>query len=121
MAQHQTTRGIKTTQVGLLVNLLLVLVKLLAGIFGNTYALIADAAESSMDIVSSVIVWTGLSIAATPPDEEHPFGHGRAEALAGAAVALLLILAAVGVAAAAVQEIVTPHEPPKPFTLFVAL
>jgi cation diffusion facilitator family transporter len=120
MADDKAIRGIKATQVGLLTNLALVLVKLLAGIFGNTYALIADAAESSTDIFSSLIVWTGISIAATPPDEDHPFGHGKAEALAGAAVSLLLILAAVGIAAAAIQEIFTPREPPAPFTLLVA-
>ncbi len=113
-------RGIRAAQAGLAANVALVLVKLLAGIFGHTYALIADAAESSTDIFSSMIVWAGLSVAALPADEEHPFGHGKAEALAGAAVSLLLLLAAVGIAAAAVHEILTPHELPAPFTLWVA-
>src|SRR3981081_2021769 len=73
MIDTNTTRGIRAAQAGLVTNITLVLVKLLAGIFGNTYALIADAVESSTDIFSSLIVWGGLSVAATPPDKEHPF------------------------------------------------
>ena len=87
-------RGIRVAQVGLLINILLVLVKLASGIIGHTYALVADAAESSADILSSIIVWRGLSIAARPPDEDHPFGHGRAEPLAAAVVSLMLLVAA---------------------------
>src|SRR5438067_5661599 len=113
------TRGIRAAQAGLVTNITLVLVKLLAGICGNTYALIADAIESSTDIFSSLIVWGGLSVAATPADEEHPFGHGKAEAIAGAAVSLMLILAAIGIAIAAVREIITSHAMPATFTLFV--
>src|SRR3954447_14614509 len=113
-------RSIRAAQAGLLTNVVLVLVKLLAGIVGNSYALIADAVESSTDIFSSLIVWGGLSVAAAPADKEHPFGHGKAEAIAGATVSLMLILAAVGIAIAAVREIVTPHELPARWTLAVA-
>ena len=120
MTETNTARGIRAAQAGLATNILLVLVKLTAGIFGNTYALIADAAESSTDIFSSLIVWCGLSVAATPPDEDHPFGHGKAEALAGAAVALMLIFAAIGIAVAAVREILMPHDMPASWTLGVA-
>jgi cation diffusion facilitator family transporter len=120
MTSSNLTRGIRAAQAGLLTNVVLVLVKLLAGIVGNTYALIADAVESSADIFSSLIVWGGLSVAAAPADKEHPFGHGKAEAIAGAAVSLMLILAAIGIAIAAVREIITPHQIPAAFTLFVA-
>ena len=120
MTDINTTRGIRAAQAGLLTNIVLVLVKLLAGIFGNTYALIADAVESSADIFSSLIVWCGLSVAATPPDKDHPFGHGKAEAIAGAAVSLMLIFAAIGIAVAAVGEIIHPHETPAAWTLAVA-
>src|SRR5262245_40253559 len=119
MAEAPITRGIRAAQAGLLTNVVLVLVKLLAGILGNTYALVADAVESSTDIFSSLIVWGGLSVAAAPPDKDHPFGHGKAEALAGAAVSLMLLLAAAGIAIAAVREIITPHESPAPWTLAV--
>ncbi|MFL5522807.1 MAG: cation diffusion facilitator family transporter [Gemmatimonadaceae bacterium] len=114
------TRSIRWAQAGLLVNALLVLVKLIAGIVGHANALVADAIESSADIFSSLIVWMGLSIATRPADEDHPYGHGKAEPLAAAVVSLMLIGAAVGISILAIREIVTPHHLPAPFTLFVA-
>ncbi len=114
------TRSIRWAQAGLLVNALLVLVKLIAGIVGHANALVADAIESSADIFSSLIVWMGLSIAARPADEDHPYGHGKAEPLAAAVVSLMLLGAAIGISIMAVREIVTPHHLPAPFTLFVA-
>jgi len=114
------SRSIRWAQAGLLVNALLVLVKLIAGIVGHANALVADAIESSADIFSSLIVWMGLSIATRPADEDHPYGHGKAEPLAAAVVSLMLIGAAVGISILAIREIVTPHHLPAPFTLFVA-
>jgi cation diffusion facilitator family transporter len=81
---------------------------------------VADAAESSSDILASLIVWFGLHVAAQPADENHPFGHGKAEPLASMAVALMLIGAAIAIAAGAVHLIQTPHRLPEPFTLVVA-
>lgn len=117
---HPFLRGIRAAQWGLLVNIALVLTKLISGILGHTYALVADAAESSADILSSLIVWGGLSIAARPADRDHPFGYGKAEPLAAAVVSLMLLVAAVGIAIAAIHEILTPHPIPAGFTLFVA-
>jgi cation diffusion facilitator family transporter len=94
-------------------------VKLAAGILGNTYALVADAVESGADVFASLIVWSGLAIAARPADEDHPFGHGKAEALAAAVVSLLLLAAAAGIAIQAVREIRTPHRNPATWTLLV--
>ncbi len=117
--RQAAAHGIRAAQWGLVVNAGLALVKLIAGIVGNSYALIADAIESTTDIFSSLIVWTGLHVAALPPDEEHPYGHGKAEALAAAMVALMLLGAAAGIAIAAAREIVTPHRGPAAFTLVV--
>src|SRR5579872_3149311 len=114
-------RGIRSTQAGLAANIGLVVVKLAAGILGHSYALIADAAESSSDIFGSLIVWVGLYVAAQPADENHPFGHGKAEPLASMAVALILIGAAFAIAAGAVHLIQTPHRLPERFTLAVAV
>ena len=113
------TRGIRSTQTGLVVNAVLAIVKLFAGLLGHSYALVADAIESAADVFSSLIVWGGLRIAARSADESYPFGYGKAEALAAAVVGLLLLAAAVGVAIEAVREIVTPHHAPAPFTLVV--
>jgi len=117
---NATSRSIRWAQAGLLTNALLVLVKLIAGIVGHANALVADAVESSADIFSSLIVWMGLSIAARPADEDHPYGHGKAEPLAAAVVSLMLLGAAVGISVIAIREIRTPHHLPAPFTLFVA-
>ena len=115
-----TNRAIRWAQAGLLTNALLVFVKLFAGIIGHSNALIADAVESSADIFSSLIVWMGLSIAARPADEDHPYGHGKAEPLAAAVVSLMLLGAAVGISIIAIRDIRTPHHLPAPFTLFIA-
>jgi cation diffusion facilitator family transporter len=111
----------RTALTGLLINLVLVAVKLLAGIIGNSYALIADAIESSTDIFASLIVWGGLRLTTRPADGDYPYGYGKAEALATAAVSLMLLGAALGIAAAAVRELVTPqpHHAPAAFTLVV--
>jgi cation diffusion facilitator family transporter len=114
-------RGIQSAQVGLLVNTVLAITKLVAGILGNAYALIADAVESSADIFSSLIVWGGLRIASRQADEDYPFGYGKAEPLAAAVVALMLLGAAAGIAVEAVREIHTPHHTPAPFTLAVLI
>lgn len=118
-AESAHRAAIRAAQTGLVVNALLAAVKLAAGVFGHTYALVADAVESTADIVASLVVWGGLHIAAQPADENHPYGHGKAEALAAAVVSLMLILAALGIAAEAVQMIRMPHQPPAAWTLGV--
>jgi cation diffusion facilitator family transporter len=115
----QPHRGIQTAQLGLLVNTALALVKFVAGILGNSYALIADAVESTSDILSSAVVWGGLRIASREADDEFPFGYGKAEALAGAVVSLMLLAASAGISIEAIREIRTPHHAPAPFTLVV--
>jgi cation diffusion facilitator family transporter len=112
-------RGIRAAQAGILINAVLAGIKLLAGIVGNTYALVADAVESMADIFGSLIVWGGLHVASLPADEDHPFGHGKAEALAAMVVSLMLLGAAVGISVEAVKEIRTPHATPAPWTLAV--
>jgi cation diffusion facilitator family transporter len=112
-------RGIRFAQFGLLINAALAVFKLVAGVVGNSYALIADGIESTADIFASVIVWSGLRIAAREANQDYPFGYGKAESLAAAMVSLMMLGAAVGVAVQAVREIVTPHHAPAPFTLAV--
>lgn len=112
-------RGIRTAQFGLLTNAGLAAVKIVAGVVGNSYALIADGIESTADVFSSLIVWSGLRIAARDPDEAYPFGYGKAEPLAAAVVAMLMVVAAIGISIEAIREIVTPHHAPAPFTLLV--
>ena len=103
----------------MLVNAALAIVKLITGLLGNSYALVADAVESAADVFSSLVVWGGLHIASRRADEEFPFGYGKAEPLAAAVVGLMLMGAAVAVAIQAAREIRTPHHAPAPFTLVV--
>lgn len=112
-------RGARAAQGGMLVNTVLAVVKLLAGIVGHSYALIADAVESIADVFSSLIVWRGLRLSAREADERYPFGYGKAESLAAAAVGLLLLGAAAGVTIASIREILIPHHLPAPYTLAV--
>ncbi len=116
---HDTSSGIRSAQLGVVVNAGLAATKFVAGIVGNSYALVADAAESAADILSSLVVWGGLRVAAREPDEAYPFGYGKAESLAAAVVALMILGAAVGIAVEASREIRTPHSAPAPWTLAV--
>jgi len=111
----------RLAQVGLLVNAGLAVIKLVAGLLGNAYALVADAIESATDMIGSLVVWGGLRIASRDPDARYPFGYGRAEALAGAVVAALMFGAAAGITVEAIREIRTPHHAPAPWTLAVLL
>lgn len=112
-------QGIRTTLSGVVVSALLGGVKVLAGILGNSYALVADGIESMLDIFSSMAVWGGLKIASNPPNDRYPYGYGKAEPLASLAVSIALVAAATGIAIQSVREILTPHHAPEPFTLFV--
>ena len=103
----------------MVINAALAIVKLVAGLVGNTYALVADAVESTADIFASLVVWGGLRVASRDADDDYPFGYGKAESVAAVVVAMMLIAAAVGIAFEAIQEIRTPHQTPAPWTLLV--
>jgi cation diffusion facilitator family transporter len=118
MEQHTET-AIKATYFSIIGNTLLAIIKGVAGFFGNSYALIADAIESTTDIFSSFLVLFGLRYASRPADENHPYGHGRAEPLITFLVVGFLITSAVIIAYESIKNIGTPHELPKPFTLIV--
>lgn len=109
----------RSAQIAILINTGLAITKLVAGLVGNTYALVADAIESTADIFSSTIVWGGLRLASRDPDDAYPFGYGKAEPLATAVVSLMLLGAAISIAVQAISEIRTPHLTPAPWTLAV--
>jgi cation diffusion facilitator family transporter len=116
---HPALRGTNSVIRGGVLNIFLVIAKLSAGILGHSYALIADAIESATDILSSFILFLGLRLAAKAPDEEHPYGHGKAEPLAAAIVGLSMVGAAVFIVIESITAIVTPHPIPEPYTLYV--
>src|SRR5882672_2030346 len=118
---NRLQRSLRATFLGLAVNVALSAVKFLTGVFGHSHALIADAVESLADIFSSIVVWRGLVIAAEPEDEDHPYGHGKAEPLAAATVSTMLLAAGAWIAVHAFRAIAHPHPAPAPFTLVVLL
>ncbi|MDX1959498.1 MAG: cation diffusion facilitator family transporter [Leptospiraceae bacterium] len=115
---HEQT-AIKTTYLSIIGNVSLAVIKGLAGFFGNSYALIADAIESTTDIFSSFLVLFGLKYASKPADQNHPYGHGRVEPLVTFLVVGFLITSATIIAYESINNIMTPHEVPKVWTLYV--
>jgi cation diffusion facilitator family transporter len=116
---HPALKGMRSTFFGIIGNVILAVIKGLAGFFGNSYALIADAIESTSDVFSSIIVLIGLKISSKPKDSDHPYGHGKAEPIVAIVVSLTLLAAAVTIVYQSIQEIITPHHTPAPFTLLV--
>lgn len=112
-------RGLKTTLIGIIASFFLAAIKIFTGIVGNSYALIADGIESLTDIFTSSIVLTGIYFASKPADENHPYGHGKAEPFAGVAVSLGIFVAAIIIIVQSLYEIITPHHAPASFTLIV--
>jgi cation diffusion facilitator family transporter len=119
--QKLLKKGIKAALAGIFTSLILASVKIISGIVGNSYALVADGIESISDVFTSFVVLTGLKYAAKPADENHPYGHGKAEPLAAAVVAISLFLAAFIIIYQSIHEIITPHHAPEKFTLVVLL
>src|SRR4029453_2051104 len=109
--------GARVALFGMLVNLIFAAAKILGGLFGHAYVLIADGIESGLDVAGSFVIWGGLKFAARPPDETHPYGHGKAEPIAAVVVSFGVLAAAAGLAIQSVREILTPHHGPAPFTL----
>jgi len=111
--------ALRTSIFSIVGNIFFAVVKFIAGVLGNSYALIADAIESTVDVFSSVLVWGGLKYSTRPPDENHPYGHGRFETISTFAVIGFLVVSATIIAYESIQNIKTPHEGPKVFTLYV--
>lgn len=111
--------GARLVRSGLVANSVLTVVKLVAGLLGNSYALVADAIESATDMVGSLLVWGGLRIASRNPDERYPFGYGKAEPIAAAAVGALMLGTAGAIVIKAIREIRVPHSKPAAWTLVV--
>src|SRR3989449_9671543 len=111
--------GARIALFGLAINVSLAAAKLLAGLVGHAYVLIADGIESALDVGGSIVIWGGLTVAARPPDATHPYGHGKAELIDAVVVALGVLAGALAIAIQSVREIFLPHHAPAPWTLAV--
>lgn len=113
--------GARATIAALTMSASLAVLKIGAGILGDSYALVADGVESVLDLFSGLLVLGGLKVSTSEPDARYPYGRGKAEPLVAMAVATMLMLAAVGIAVGAARQIVAPQDAPAPFTLIVLL
>jgi len=111
--------AINTAYFSIIGNALLAIIKGITGIFGNSFALIADAIESASDVFSSLLVLFGLKYSTKPADENHPYGHGKAEPMVTFLVVGFLVISATIIAYQSIVNIQTPHETPESFTLYV--
>jgi cation diffusion facilitator family transporter len=123
---NRTEQSLRATFLGIGVNVLLVGGKLAGGLAGHSHALVADGMESLADVFSSLIVWRAVLVAGEPADREHPYGHGKAEAIAAAVVSTFLLLAALAIAFNAGWRLCEPHlyemrAPPRAFTLYILI
>jgi cation diffusion facilitator family transporter len=123
-AHHAATvdranKGARLIVRGMALNAVLGLIKIAGGILGSAYALVADGVESLTDIAISVLIWAGIQWAARPPDRDHPYGHGKAEAVAGLLTALVVLGAGVGIGWHAINEIRDPRRLPQWWTLLI--
>jgi cation diffusion facilitator family transporter len=113
--------GARVALFGLVINIVLSSAKIVAGLLGNAYVLIADGIESAFDVAGSLIIWSALKFAARPPDATHPYGHGKAEPIAAIIVSVGVLAAALGLAIQSVRELFLPHHAPAPFTLGILI
>jgi cation diffusion facilitator family transporter len=112
-------KGARLVVRGMALNAILAVIKVAGGVLGHAYALVADGVESMSDIAISILIWAGFKWAAQPPDKDHPYGHGKAEAVSGLFTAVVVITAGVGIGWHAVTEIRDPQRVPQWWTLLI--
>jgi cation diffusion facilitator family transporter len=112
-------KGARLVVRGMALNATLAVIKVAGGVLGHAYALVADGVESMSDIAISILIWAGFKWAAQPPDKDHPYGHGKAEAVSGLFTAVVVITAGVGIGWHAVTEIRDPQLVPQWWTLLI--
>ena len=121
-ADHMpTSDSLRLGVLAISVNVALMIIKIEVGVVGNSYALVADGVESASDIFTSVLTWAGYQFSLKPADADHPYGHGKIDALTGIFSGLCLLCAAIFIAYQSILEIRTPHHLPAWFTLPVLL
>lgn len=95
MIEERTKKSLRAVKIGIAGNVALAIFKMILGILAGSIALISDAVDTTMDVAKSVLVFQGIKIAAMPPDEDHPYGHGRAETVVSNIVGTSVIFAGI--------------------------
>lgn len=124
--QAKAAEGQKVVLAGVFLNLVLSAGKIIGGLLGRSNALVADGIESLLDLFSSLLIWGALKYAAKPPDEEHPYGHGKAESLASLVGAIVLAIAGSLIAHNSIIQLLAaahgaPVHVPSPWTLLILI
>ena len=107
---HRQKVIIKTSLIGIVVNLMLVAVKTVAGIFANSLAIILEAVNNLTDAISSILTIVGTKLASRKPDREHPYGHGRIEYITTLAIGIIILVTGVTALAESIQKIFIPND-----------
>ncbi|MDR7315075.1 cation diffusion facilitator family transporter [Brevibacillus nitrificans] len=107
--------------VGIVGNLALAAVKLVIGLAAKSQALIADSVHSASDVVGSVAVLIGLRAAERPPDEDHPYGHGKAESVSAIIVSVLLAIVGFEIGMSSIKSFFAPVEAPGFLAVWAAI
>ncbi|WP_051588948.1 cation diffusion facilitator family transporter [Ruminococcus sp. NK3A76] len=102
--------AMKVSAVSIAVNIVLSLIKLFAGLFAKSGAMISDAVHSASDVFSTLVVIIGVKLAGKQPDKEHPYGHERMECVASVILAVVLAATGFGIGMSGIEKIITPEE-----------
>lgn len=116
-----TQSALNIARASILAGLFLAIIKIAAGYLANSLAVIADGIESAGDVIASIILWLGLHMSAQPPDEDHPYGHGRFEILAGQAIGAFLIASGAILGWQAVLHLREPQATPQSFAIWTVV
>lgn len=117
MDEYRSKAGKKAVMVAILANCFLTVFNIIIGLMSGSYALMSEGAHTLSDIVTSIVAYAGFKIGQKPADEEHPIGHGRAEAISGLIIVLFLAMVAYEIMSGAVHKFLNPATITIPETL----
>lgn len=101
---------VKVARLSLLSNTILIIMKLIVGLFTGSVSIISEAIHSTMDLLAAIIAFISVRISDKPADDNHPYGHGKVENISGVIEALLIFLASVWIIIEAIKKIINPSE-----------
>lgn len=114
------TEKVKTARLSIISNSSLIVMKFLAGLLSGSVSILSEAIHSGMDLLAAIIAFFSVKVSDTPPDKEHPYGHGKVENISGVIEAILIFVAAIWIIYEAIHKIFKP-EPVDNLALGVAV
>jgi cation diffusion facilitator family transporter len=106
-----TSLKTKTARLSVISNTLLIIMKLVVGLVTGSVSILSEAIHSSIDLIAAIIAYFAVKVSGTPPDERHPFGHGKVENVSGVIEALLIFVASVWIISEAIKKLIHPEKP----------